>query len=203
MLQSSLYNYYNDVKEDIIFDKNRSWTHRPEYISKYFDIKNPKIICTVRNLDEVLTSFIAMISRNQDKKLNFIDRFLQSNNLPLNDFTRCQYIASDGPLGRAYTGLKNALSGELKDNILLVEYSDLVENTDATMKSIYNFIEQPYYQHDYKNLYNKHREKDNKVYGLSDMHHVSSKIKYYCRKPADVLPPQVISDVRGLEFWRQ
>lgn len=201
--QHILHEYYADIDKPIIIDKNRSWTHRVEYIEKYFDIKDAKIICTVRNLDEILTSFISLIHKNQGKKLNFIDKKILTNNEIVNDFTRCQYIASDGPLGRAYTGLQTAFKNGFRENILLVEYQDMIKDPHSVMKSIYDFIEQPYYEHDFNNIYNKQKEDDDKTYGLPGMHKVRSKVKSTAKKPQDVLPAQVIQDVRDLEFWRK
>ena len=79
IISSVLPQYYGDRQEPVIFDKNRSWTVRMEYIPGYFDIQ-PKIICPVRDTAEILTSFISMIRRNPfqvDGKINFIDEMLK------------------------------------------------------------------------------------------------------------------------------
>lgn len=200
LIRSAFTEYYSDIEKPIVVDKNRSWTHRLDYIEKYFDITEPKVICTVRNLDEVLASFISMIHRS--KRISFIDKFLMSQKVPINDFTRCQYIASDGPLGRAYTGLETAYKQGFGKNIHLVEYTDLVNKPETTMKGIYEFLGQPDFTHDFTKLENVHREEDEKVYGLPDMHEVRPTISSISRDPKEVLPEKVIADVQGLEFWK-
>ena len=72
IISSVLPQFYSDRFEPVIFDKNRSWTIRMEYITGYFDIE-PKVICPVRDTAEILTSFISMIRRNPfeiDGKIN-------------------------------------------------------------------------------------------------------------------------------------
>ena len=49
IIASILPQYYSDIDKPVIFDKNRSWVNRMNYISGYFDIV-PKVICPVVNL---------------------------------------------------------------------------------------------------------------------------------------------------------
>lgn len=200
IIKSLLTNYYAYDDFPVIIDKNRSWTHRLDYLTKYFDIENPKVICTVRDLSEILASFISLIHRNS--QTNFIDKQLEKQRIPVSDFTRCQLIASSGPLGRGYTGLQKAFNSGFKNYIHLVEYKDLVNNPKNTLKRIYNFLEEDYYEHTFDDIKNIHREDDGTIYGLSDMHHVRSVVKSTSESPEAILPTQVIKDVTGLEFWR-
>jgi len=201
LIKSTLTHYYSHDDFPVIIDKNRSWTHRLEYLTKYFDIENPKIVCTVRNLDEILASFITMIRRSD--RVSFIDKALMQHKVPVSDFHRCQYIAADGPLGRAYTGLETAFKNGFGDCIHLVEYRDLVENPQETMDKIYDFLGEEKYNHDFTSVENVHREDDGNVYGLPDMHEVRKEVKSASKDPREVLPDQVIQDVNGLEFWRK
>jgi sulfotransferase len=201
LIKSVLTTYYAHDDFPVIIDKNRSWTHRLDYLNKYFDIEKPKVICTVRDLSEILASFITMIHRS--KQINFIDRQLEKQRIHVSDFTRCQIIASDGPLGRGYTGLQKAFESGFGKYIHLVEYNDLVKDPENTLKRIYNFLGEEYYSHSFDNVKNVHREDDGAIYGLPDMHSVRSEIKSTAKPPEDVLPAQVIKDVSGLEFWRE
>lgn len=200
---SLLDNYYSDIDKPVIIDKNRSWNRRIGKIKEYYGIENPKIICTVRNLTEILASFITMIHRNNSTGTNFVDRELTKLKLPINDFTRCQLLASDGPLGRSYTSLEIAFKEGFQKNIHLVEYNDLIQDPEETMRGIYSFLEQDYYSHDFSNLYNVHREDDGAIYGLPDMHHVRTELKSIAKDPREVLSEKIIEDVSGLEFWRK
>lgn len=205
IIASVLENYYSDVDHPVIIDKNRSWVNRIDYIQGYFGIE-PKIICPVRNLDEVLTSFISMHRRNDtivNGKINFIDEMLIKSNIPLTDQARCEFLASpNGIVGQSYNGLKQALVEGKSSYLHFVEYDDLINNPEETMRKIYQFLDEEYYEHDYTNITNQHKENDAAVYGLADMHDVRSELAKHSADPKDILPPLVYEQCQGTEFWR-
>lgn len=206
LISSVLHQYYADTDKPVIFEKNRSWVNRMNYIQGYFGIENPKVIYPVRDVSEILTSFISMIRRNPhivNERLNFIDQTLVQNGIPLNDINRCQAIAGPGILGQSFDGLKKALSEGYRNNIHFVEYRDLVNNPKETMEKIYDFLGESHYKHDFKNLKNVHQENDAQVYGFEDMHTVRSSVKSTAESPEDVLPQIVLDSIKGAEFWRE
>lgn len=205
LISSVLYQYYSDTDKPVVFEKNRSWVHRINYIKHYFGIENPKIIYPVRDVADILASFISMIRRNPTivgERLNFIDQNIVQSGLPINDFTRCQLIAGEGILGQSFDGLKKAIDEGYKDNIHFVEYNDLVDNPEQTMKKLYDFIGESYYEHDFNNLKNVHQERDAEIYGFEDMHHVRPEVKSTAADPRDILPEEIYNSVKGQEFWR-
>lgn len=200
LIAATLPSYYSDIDKPVIIDKNRSWNRRLEYLPKYFGIEQPKVICTVRNVDAILTSFIEMIHRSD--RVSFVDKALQRVKVSISDFSRCQWIASDGPLGRSFTSLEIAIKQGYRDYLHFVEYDDLVANPKETMKGIYDFLGEDHFNHDFDNVEKVVQEDDGTVYGLPDMHDVRSKVKSVSKNPADVLPEKVLKDVQGLEFWK-
>lgn len=206
LISSVLHQYYADIDKPVIFEKNRSWVNRMEYISGYFGIEHPKVIYPVRDVVEILTSFISMIRRNPhivNDRLNFIDQSLVQQGISLNDENRCRAIAGPGILGQSFDGLKKALSEGYRANIHFVEYKDLVNNPKETMQKIYSFLGEPYYNHDFKNLVNVHQEDDASIYGFTDMHDVRREVKSISEAPEDVLPQSVLDSCVGAEFWRE
>lgn len=205
IISSVLFNFYDDRPEPVIFDKNRSWTIRLEYIPGYFDIE-PKVICPVRDTAEILTSFISMIRRNPtlvNGKINFIDEMLIKNNIPLTDDNRCEYLASPaGILGQSVEGLKKALMSGYDKSLHLVEYQDLINNPKETIEKIYDFLGEELYEHTFDNIENKVTVNDSKIYGLSDMHEVRSEIKSTSLDPNEVLSENILEKCKNTEFWR-
>jgi sulfotransferase len=205
IIASVLSQYYSDRQEPVIFDKNRSWTVRMEYISGYFDIQ-PKVICPVRDTAEILTSFISMIRRNPyqvDGKINFIDEMLVKNNIPLTDDNRCEFLASPvGILGQSVEGLRKALMEGNDNNIYLVEYRDLVNNPKETIEKIYEFLGEESFEHTFDNLENVNRENDAKIYGFADMHEVRPEVKVTASSPEEILSENILEKCKNTEFWR-
>ena len=93
------------------------------------------------------------------------------------------------------------IRGDDKKHLLMVEYDDLVNSSDETMRRIYEFLELDYYQHDFGNVENKHREIDDQWY-LKDMHHVRKEVKKKSKKPEDVLSPYILNRYKKLEYWK-
>jgi sulfotransferase len=205
IIASVLPQYYGDRQEPVIFDKNRSWTVRMNYIPGYFDIQ-PKVICPVRDTAEILTSFISMMKRNPyevNGRINFIDEMLIKSNIPLTDDNRCEFIASpNGILGQSVEGLRKALMEGYDNSIHLVEYRDLVNNPKETVEKIYEFLGEELFEHDFNKLDNINRENDAQIYGFADMHDVRPTLESVSKNPEDILSPEILEKCKDTEFWR-
>ena len=84
-----------------------------------------------------------------------------------------------------------------------VEYKDLVNNPQETLNKIYEFLDEEPFEHTFDNLENPHRENDQQVYGLADMHEVRPIVKSTAPKPEEVLSPEVIARCEKSDFWRE
>jgi len=203
------YQWYSDSTAQVIFDKNRAWPARFDLIKGYLNIENPKIICPVRDIDEILTSFISMIRRNPfqegQQKINFIDEQLVKQNIPLTDENRCAYIAESqgGILFEAWNAMIEGINQGNGQYMHFVDYNDLISDPEETMKSLYEFLEEEPYEHDFSNIFNKHEESDLNTYGLSDMHKVRQELKKTSADPKDVLPESILGRYKQMEFWKQ
>lgn len=205
MISNFLPQFYSDIDKPVIFDKNRSWVNRPNYIREYFDIE-PKILCPVRNLDQILASFIAMCRRNPWKgegKMNFIDMSLLMSGQEINDENRCRVIAGPGILGQSYDGIKQILESGGEKMLHFIEYDDLVNDTQNTMNKIYEYLDEEPFEHSLDNLENIHRENDFAIYGFPDMHEVRSKIEKRKIDPKDYLPEIVLNSTKNAELWKK
>lgn len=193
--------YYYDIKEPIVIDHCRAWPNNIQRIKTYIT-PDPKIICVVRDVLDILTSFITMIHRNSDQ-ISFVDKHLIEKGILINDDNRCDYLMSDdGIVEQALWSLSQAFIKKDLKHLLLVEYNNLTENPEAEMKRIYEFLNLNYYDHDFKNIYNNHRELDNEIYSLKDMHLVRSSVKKISKNPNEVLSNYVLNKYNRLEYWK-
>ena len=205
-IKNLIYYYYSDVKQPVVFDKNRSWTNRPAFIESYFGIE-PKILCPVRSILDILTSFIDMHRRNPYQiggKLNFLDDMLVKTGQPLTDENRCDTLCSPmGIVGQSAQGIREMLMSNREKQLHLIEYDDLVNDPETTMKKVYDYLGEEYYKkHDFKNLVNLHQENDAGVYGFADMHQVRKELKKVSKKPSELLPESIVTKYKNQEFWR-
>jgi len=205
VLSNMMDQFYHNIMEregkSKIIEFNRAIPNNIERFRTYIK-EDIKIVCPVRSIPEILTSFISLIHRNSDK-VSFVDQYLIDNKIKVNDDTRCDYLMSDyGIVGQALFAMSRPyLRGE--ENLLkIVEYDDLVERTDEVMREVYDFWELEKYQHTYENLENKYPENDVFQYNLEGMHTVGRTIKKTCKKPEEVLSAEIIEKYSGMEYWR-
>ena len=204
-----IHQWYSDSTAQIVFDKNRAWPARLDLIRGYLNIKNPKIICPVRDIDEILTSFISMIRRNPfqegQTKINFIDEQLVKSNISLTDENRCAHIAEaqGGILFEAWNAMIEGINQGNGQYMYFVDYNDLISNPEETLEGIYEFLEEDPYEHDFSNIFNKHEESDLNTYGLGDMHKVRKELKKISPDPKDILPESILGRYKQMEFWNQ
>jgi sulfotransferase len=207
MLGSVIDYFYGDVEQPVVIDKNRAWTARVPYIEGYIK-QRAKIICPVRDIEEILTSMITMIRRNPYKegnpRINFIDEQLVKLNIPINDDNRCEYIAGpDGILGQSLNATLEGINAGFGDRFHYVEYKDLVNRPEETFKKLYEFLGEEPFEHTFENLGNSNRERDMETYGLEDMHEVRSELKSTSKDPTKVLSQYVLDKCKGMDFWRE
>ena len=160
VISSIIEDYYDEVEKPIIIDHCRAWSNNIQML-KTFVTSNPKVICPVRNITEILTSFITMIRRNSDQ-VSFVDQHLIDSGLPINDDNRCHYLMSkNGIVEQALWAQSQAfIRSDDKKYLHLIEYDDLIQKPNETMAGIYEFLELDNYQHDFNHIENAHREVD-------------------------------------------
>ena len=188
-LSSIMDNIYNNYDEEIIIDNCRAWTSYENLIRKYIN-PTPKIICTVRDVTEILTSFIVLLELNKSK--SFIDQKIVGE---INVKKRCEILMNEG-LGRSLQSLK------MGKNILLVEYNDIISQPDNTLNRIYDYLGLKRYSHDLNNIVNHYQEIDS-TWGIDNMHKVRPKLEKTSYNPYDVLGEELVIKYSGMEFWRK
>lgn len=205
VIASVISHYYSDIEQPVIVDRNRNWLSHMHYIESYFGIE-PKIICPVRNINEILASYISLHKKNPleiNGMINFIDRELIRNNIPLTDDNRCMFLSNpDGILGQSYNAIKQVLMDGKQDKLLFVEYEDIINNPQNVMRNIYAFLDEELFDHDFTKIENKYIEDTTSVYGYTEMHEVRSEISKKSTPPEEILSETIMMMCNDVEFWR-
>jgi sulfotransferase len=200
VLSSIAPNYYFDTPQNIIIDKSRGWVNQIQHITDYIT-PNPKIICPVRNIQDIMVSFLCLIHKNT--KTSFIDEGLIRNGIEITNDNRCDYLmSSQGIIGMSYNALYESFKKGHQDKILLVEYDDLVRNPQKELNKIYDFLEEKRFSHSFENVKPKFDEND-EVYQLDSMHSVRDNVEKIHRDNEKYLSKYIINKYKHMEFWRQ
>jgi len=200
VLSSIPHNYYFNTPEPIIIDKSRGWVNQIQHIKDYIT-PEPKIICMVRNIQDIMCSFLSLIEKSNS--LSFVDKGLLENHLELTNDNRCEFLMSPrGIIGMSYYALAEAFRKGHQKHLLLVEYENLIQNPQRELNHIHSFLNLPLYSYDFSNIQSKFDEKD-EVYGLENMHTVRNKIQKIHRDNSKYLSTYIMNKYKEMEFWRQ
>jgi sulfotransferase len=186
-------NYYDDQSKEIAFNTNRGWSLLLPTIKDLYP--NSKIILCVRDIAWILDSFEMLQRKNP---MEFTSMFSPEENI--NVYTRCETLLNPGrTLGFAYNGVKQAITSEYKSSIMLIEYDTLANNPEFIMKTLYKFIDEPYFEHDFNDVEASYKEFDEDVQ-LSGLHTTRKSVSFIQRET--IIPPDIIQRVNGMEVWK-
>jgi sulfotransferase len=198
VLSSIPHNYYFDTPEQIIIDKSRGWVNQIQHIKDYIT-PEPRIICPVRNIQDIMSSFLVLIERS--KTLSFIDKALIERNLELTNDNRCDFLmSSQGIISQSYHALSEAFRKGHQKYLLLVDYDDLMNNPQRELHRIHSFLRISEYSYDFSNVIPKFDEND-EVYGLENMHTVRNKVQKVHRDNSKYLSNYILDKYKEMEFW--
>ena len=175
--------FKQQTSKSVIIDKRRQW-HTIENITMYKEIfnKDPKIICPVRNVEEIAASYKNLCVKNNRE----FPKVLEGNRFDVPFFH-----------------LKETWNSEFKRCLLFVEYNDLIKSTQKTLNKIYDFIEQPYYEHDLNNIISNDPLKEvEKMYGLKGLHNLPQTIKKSMTS-TDILDSKEFKYYSLQNFWKK
>lgn len=203
LLDNIFPNYYNNWNQEYIIDRG-GWG-----LIDYFEllkkhVKNEiKLIVLVRDLIEVLASFVKFSNENPTFFLNKIGKNAEEKC----DFLM-RYTDKKGGVGQTYgqlSAIKNLIQKENRKYIHIVEYNDLINNTEKTIDGVYNFLNIPKFGHKFTNLLQLEVngiKYDDTVLG-GNLHTIkTNKVKKNEYNVNDILPQTVINKYSGLNIWR-
>jgi len=186
-------NYYDDPEKEVFFDTNRGWGLLLPLLKQLYP--STKILMCVRDINWVLDSFEQLYRKNPlDKNLMIPDEYAT------NVYSRCDYLMGESStVGFAYLALKQAITSNEKNMIMLIEYEQLCKNPEGMMKAIYNFIDQPQFEHDFNDVESSYDEFDNDV-NVKGLHTTRKKVEWIEREM--ILPPDIQNKFKDMEVWR-
>lgn len=190
---------WEHIPQEIIIDKCRGWVNHISTIETVFE-KKPKIIANVRDGVSILASYIRIL-REQESP-TYIDEIVMNSGGWLNDNNRAHAVWGQH-LQPAFSWLRNAYK-KYPECIHLIEYDDLIDNKEDTIKKIYDFLELDHFDHQYDNIKNVTKEDDFGAWKVKNLHKVNPKLERVAKDPKEILGEGIYNKYNrmNLEFWR-
>jgi hypothetical protein len=197
VMSSIIPNYYKDWKEEYIIDRSVWGSPNNYYLLQKFSPNKPKYILLVRDLPEVLASFIKWSNEN---KPNFLDYETSNSSVE----KKCEFLMSpEFQIVQSYSAVYNIFSKK-ENNFILIDYKDFVKNPKSTIEKIYSFLGIKSFQHSFENLdqfsANNISYSDD-VLG-KNLHTIrTNKIEKQEYSVNDILSEKIIEKYSNLNFW--
>lgn len=187
-------NYYAEqAGKDIVFDTNRQWCARLPALMDLFP--QAKVIACVRNVAWVMDSLERLYRANPYENTKLFDDDVERNTV----YSRVDTLAQRNRLvGFAWAALKESYYGEHSRSLLVVDYDLLTQAPEKVLRLVYDFIEVPWYQHDFNNVHYDAPEFDQAL-GLAGLHRVRPQVAAQARRT--ILPPDLFQQYSALSFW--
>lgn len=177
--------YYQNIPEEIVVDKCRSWTIETNLqLAKVCIDPNIKVIVMERSIESIVVSFAKLYEKN-----GFKGQELEKKLYKLIE-------PNSEPIMRSIQGIQWAKKQNDPNTFLFVHYDDIITNPHKTLERIYKFCGWKPFVHDFNNIHCKYPENDT-VYGLIGQHEIRSAIdglSALLRNPPEHLCKQDIID---------
>ncbi len=193
LLRGLFDSYYADTAADTIFDTDRMWCSRLPTLLDLFP--DAKIIACVRNVAWVMDSIERLHRSNPYEHSLLVGGNLARSTI----YKRLELLAMhDQLVGFAWSALREAFYGEFADRLLVIDYDLLSQAPQKVLPLLYDFIGEPWFEHDFDHVEYDAPEFDIKI-GAPGLHKVRAKVELIPRR--SVLPPDLFDKYSQLSFW--
>ncbi len=168
-----MHGFYDAITDKpYVIDKSRGWGIYRGFLESFYP--DPKIICVVRDLRSIVSSYEKIYRKNQHKSDPIRNDFTSQGTTV---FKRVeQWLNPIETIGRSIERLHEIFVQGYGDKILFIKYEDLCSSPHDILKEIYNYLEVEFFNHDFENIEQITFE-DDEVYGLSnDLHVIRKKL---------------------------
>ena len=173
VLRGILESYFADIDRPVVFDKSRGWLAHIE-MAEWALERKIKILVPVRDIRDILASF-EKLWRDTSRKSQIAgeaENYIQFQSLEGRlDF----WSRADQPVGLAYNRVRDAIQRGYGDRLHFVRFEALTSNPRQTMREIYAFLGEPWYEHDFDNVEQVTVE-DDRVHGFDGLHTIRPKV---------------------------
>jgi sulfotransferase len=200
VLKGILPSYYSTIDRPVVFDKSRGWCAYIEMAEHILE-QEIKILVPVRDIVDILASFEKLYRslthewQFPQEKTNFAE--WQTVEGRANIFMR-----DNQPVGSAYNRIRDALSRGFEDRLHFVEFESLTNMPDLEMQSIYKFLGEEPFEHDFNNVEQVTQENDD-IHGIPGLHVIRPKVEPVIVDAKSIIGESAFNQFHNAQFWRK
>jgi sulfotransferase len=195
-LKAGVYGFYEPLTDrPYVVEKCRGWGSEYAFINA-FD-PNPKIICMIRDIRAIYASMEKKYRQNP-----LIDHHLANwgNLTGTTVDKRVSVWSVNPPIGPSMDRLYEILVSGIHKNIMFIKFEELCSDPEPQLRAIYEYLELPYFKHDFNNI-PQYTKEDDKWYGVFGDHVIRKELKPVKNDFREVLGPNACKIIEDGYPW--
>lgn len=194
--RGGLYGFFASITDrPYVVDKSRAWVGNFRFLN--FIEPGAKVIVMVRDLRAIFASMEKNYRKNPHKDPGLVNAAQLKN---MTTDTRMQHFSVSPPVGPTLEWLHDAFLQGYDDKLLFIRFEDFTKNPDREMKRVYEYLELPYFKHDFKNVEQLTFEND-VIHGIFGDHEIKPTIEPQTDDFMEVLGSQNCETIRNHYNW--
>jgi len=170
--KAGLYGFFNSITDrPYVIDKSRAWLGNYSF-TDWFE-SDPKVIVMVRDLRSVFSSMEKNYRKNPHKDPLIVNSKDLKN---MSTVSRIDHFSVSPPVGPSLEWLFEAIHQGYDKKVLFIKFEDFTVSPEKELRRIYDYLEIPYYQHDFENVEQLTQEND-VIHGIFGDHTIQSKVR--------------------------
>ena len=179
-----------------VMDKSRGWGIHYDLLEMIFG-KEPRIICLVRDLRQILASMEKKFRQNPDKNRPVENH---ANLSGTTTFKRVLLSLQNPPIGVALDRLLEVHQRGWNKKMLFLRFEDLTAEPDLAMDRVYRYLGVPRFNHDFMRVEQVTQE-DDQVFGIPDLHTIRPKVEPLAMDYRDILGLDAVRHLQQNYAW--
>jgi sulfotransferase len=196
-LMIDMFDSFYKYGTEVCFNTNRGWASDTALLKDLFP--DFKMIVCLRDIPWILDSFEQLNAKNP-----YTIKPLYHHQELGNVHDRCNMLMGQVPNFGGYVhgpliNVQQSMFCNEVNQICYVEYDTLVRNPRAVLQQIYQFLGEPWYEHDFDNVEDSYDEFDQQA-KIQGLHTVRRKVEY--RERRSILPGELWDKYGPMSFWK-
>ena len=194
--KGAIHGFYDNITEKpYVMEKSRGWGMEYNFIKEYDP--NPKIICMLRDIRAIYASLEKKYRANPLVETNIAN---WGNLTGTTTDKRVITWSANPPIGPSMDRLYQVLVDGTHQHILFIKFEDLCIDPEKQLRAIYDYLEIPYFQHNFNNV-DQLTHEDDKWYGIFGDHIIRGKVQPVKDDYREVLGPNACKIIEDNYQW--
>ena len=178
-----------------ILDKSRGWGYYYDFLNSFYP--NPKIICMVRDPRDIYASMEKIHRKYPEQSSSLVN---EGKMIGITTEQRIDIWKENPPVGLAMERLYQIIKEGNDKYIHFIKFETFCKSPKKEMEKIYNYLELPYFEHDFNHIEQITKE-DDQIHGIFGDHIIKNKLEYVPSNAKEILGKGACDWIKSNYKW--